>query len=214
MESTLATRTAPSVSSDVNPYWWSAAFASQLVICVLGAVGSALSIFSVKLSKKMHEGMALQFNLFFFTFLIICVVILPTSLVDEYYTLNGWQEKHTGLYVALQTVFGSFERNVFGLIAVYRLMAMCFPIWFKLLSRPAVVLAVDLLLFLGVVALWLFVFLTETDQTDVGNPSTSDRGFAMYCFTLFMPIVVTISAYSTMLVIPCIHWTRAPRHSG
>ncbi|XP_047469568.1 uncharacterized protein LOC125025587 [Penaeus chinensis] len=202
MEAKVTNTTEAADRSDVLSRWWTVAIVVQLITCVFGVVGSVLSIYCVRLSKKMHKGMALQFYLFFITFFIICMIILPTSVVDEYYTLIGWQDKQTAFNVALHTIFESFERNVIGLIVVYRLMAVCFPVPFKLLSRPVVVLTLELVLFLGVLALWIIVFLTENyDQGDVWNPIRSDKVFAMYCFTLFVPIAVTTSSYAIMLVV-------------
>ncbi|XP_063587625.1 uncharacterized protein LOC134764879 [Penaeus indicus] len=187
---------------DLHSRWWTAAIVVQLITCFFGVAGSVLSIYCVRLSKKMHKGMALQFYLLFITFFIICLIILPTSVVDEYYTLIGWQDKQITFYVALITIFESFERNVIGLIVVYRLMVVYFPVPFKMLSRPVVVLTVELVLFLGILALWIIVFLTENyDQGDVWNPIRNGRGFAMYCFTLFVPIAVTTSSYVIMLVV-------------
>ncbi|XP_063587765.1 uncharacterized protein LOC134765016 [Penaeus indicus] len=194
MESNGTSTTEATGGSDVHPHWRTAAFVVQLITCVFGVVGSCLSIYCVRLSKKMHKGMALQFYLLFITFFIICLIILLASMVDEYYTLIGWQEKHSVVDDFLH-ILVCFEHIVFGLIVVYRLMAVSFPVPFKILSRPGVVLTVELVLFLGFLAL----FLTEEhDLTNVKNPSEKSRKITVY---FSIPFAVINFIYFIMLVV-------------
>ncbi|XP_042884796.1 uncharacterized protein LOC122261318 [Penaeus japonicus] len=201
--------------NSLHAWWMTVAFVAQLITCAFGVVGSVVSLFCLRISK-MHTGMVLQFGLFFSLFFVICFVVIPAAVVDEYYTLLGWQEKNNVVFVALHTTFGNLERNVFGLIATYRMVAVCFPLKFDLLSRTAVVLVLELCLCLGILALWLPVFVGPYAQDfatiDVGNASSYKMGFELYCITLFMPIVVTTSAYSIMIVFRM--WKRRAATSG
>ncbi|XP_047469566.1 uncharacterized protein LOC125025586 [Penaeus chinensis] len=200
--------------SDVLSRWWTVAIVVQLVTCVLGVVGSVLCIYCVRLSKKMHKGMALQFYLLFITIFIICLVTLPTSVVDEYLTLIGWQDEHSGVYIVLHLLM-CFERSVFGLIAVYRLMEICFPVPFRLLSRPVVVLTVELVLFLIIFALWIIEIRQEENvQTDMGDLVESGKRFSMDCFTLGILFAVTNPAYARMLVVRTLKTRAASAGEG
>ncbi|XP_042859274.1 uncharacterized protein LOC122245411 [Penaeus japonicus] len=135
--------------------------------------------------------------------LTMCLFILPTYAVMEYWRYMCWKMDKTIAVIGFTTysTFGIVERNLFTVIAVYRMAAVCFPIRYKQWSQLRGVVAVIALVSLVVVTLWITAICKQDfNKVDVNDPSTYGMGKVLLYFFLATPIIVTVATYVIMIL--------------
>ncbi|XP_047469939.1 uncharacterized protein LOC125025771 isoform X2 [Penaeus chinensis] len=146
-----------------NRGWFTTALVIQLSTCFFGVIGSSLSLWCLLTCKCIQTGMKIQLGLFFAVLLLLCAVAMPGAVVVEYQSWLCYEEAPNLriAFVGLYTIAVALERNIFAGIAVYRLVAVCFPQKYKVLTRWTVVTVVETLICAGVLALWIPIFLNQ-----------------------------------------------------
>lgn len=200
-----------------NQGWFTTALVIQLITCVFGVIGTSLSLWCLLTCKRIQTGMKIQLGLFFTFLLLLCAVAMPGAVVVEFRSWLCWEESpalRLG-FVGLYTIAVALERNIFAVIALYRLVAVCFPQKYKVLSRWAVVTAVDACVCAGVLALWIPIFLRQDAQAvDLNNPSSYSMGLVLYYMVFLFPIFVCVFAYAILIIVMMVRRRKAEQNSG
>ncbi|XP_042875810.1 uncharacterized protein LOC122255648 [Penaeus japonicus] len=182
--------------------WKAGALGVEIATCIVGSVGSGLSLWCLVSCKRIKSGMKLQLCLFFSLLFLINLVAMPGAAVAELLAVQCHQftpTVHLG-QVALYTIAATMERNACALLAVYRFAAVCWPHKYQVLSHQLVVAVLNGIVLGGVMLLWLVVFLKQDlDELDVNNPSLYDMGRELYFGILLTPMVVAFVAYVAMI---------------
>ncbi|XP_063587610.1 uncharacterized protein LOC134764866 isoform X2 [Penaeus indicus] len=146
-----------------NRGWFTTSLVIQLTTCFYGVIGTSLSLWCLLTCKRIQTGMKIQLGLFFAVLLLLSAMAMPGAVVVEYRSWLCYEEAPTLriAFVGLYTIAVALERNIFAGIAVYRLVAVCFPQKYKVLTRWKVVTVVETLICLGVLVLWIPIFLKQ-----------------------------------------------------
>ncbi|XP_063600080.1 uncharacterized protein LOC134776296 [Penaeus indicus] len=185
-----------------NSNWRYVSLVFEMLICGCGVVGCCLSLWCLKTCKKMQTAMKIQLLFFFTTTLTISFVVLPAYAVMDYWRFLCWQG---GIIVKLcsftsYTVLGIIERDVFAVIATYRMIAVCFPLKYKQWSKWRVVLSIEVSICLSVALLWaVAIFTQDLDTVEINDPSSYAMGKVLFYLFLLAPIIITVTAYVTMI---------------
>ncbi|XP_037780577.1 uncharacterized protein LOC119576980 isoform X2 [Penaeus monodon] len=202
-----------------NQGWFTTALVLQLITCVLGVIGSSLSLWCLLTCNRIQTGMKIQLGLFFAVLLLLCLVAIPGAVVIEYQSWMCYREAMATTlekaFVGLYTIAVALERNIFAGIAVYRLVAVCFPQKYKVLTRWPVVTTVETLICAGVLALWIPVFVRQNVQAvELNNPSTYSMGLELYYVVFLLPIFVCVFAYALLIIVMIKRRHKAKESSG
>ncbi|XP_047469937.1 uncharacterized protein LOC125025771 isoform X1 [Penaeus chinensis] len=200
-----------------NRGWFTTALVIQLSTCFFGVIGSSLSLWCLLTCKCIQTGMKIQLGLFFAVLLLLCAVAMPGAVVVEYQSWLCYEEAPNLriAFVGLYTIAVALERNIFAGIAVYRLVAVCFPQKYKVLTRWTVVTVVETLICAGVLALWIPIFLNQDVQAvDLNNPSSYSMGLVLYYLVFLFPIFVCVFAYAILIVVMMVRRHKAKESSG
>ncbi|XP_047486286.1 uncharacterized protein LOC125037271 isoform X2 [Penaeus chinensis] len=177
-------------------------------------MGCCLSLWCLKTCKKMQTGMKIQLFFFFTTTLAISFVVLPAYAVMDYWRFLCWQG---GIIVKLcsfttYTVLGIIERNVFTVIATYRMIAVCFPLKYQQWCQRRVVLSIEIAICFCVVLLWaVAIFTQDLGTVEINDPSSYALGRVLFYLFLLVPIIITVVAYVTMIAY--MRFKKGPRNS-
>ncbi|XP_063587608.1 uncharacterized protein LOC134764865 [Penaeus indicus] len=184
--------------------WKTGALAVEVLTSALGVVGSGLSLWCLMNCRRIQGGMKLQLFLFFSLLLLTNSVAMPGAAVAELWAVQCRQASAVVSFglIAFYTIAATMERNAFALMAGYRLVAVCWPHKYKMLSLRLVVALLNGFVLGGVVILWLVVFAEQDlDDLDVNNPSGYKMGRELYIAILFTPMVAALIAYVTVIVV-------------
>ncbi|XP_042860064.1 uncharacterized protein LOC122245951 [Penaeus japonicus] len=149
----------------------------------------------------MQAGTKIQLCLLFGVNLFVCSLALPGTLAVEVLFLQGrGAERVTEVaFVALYAISCCVEQLALTVVAVYRLIAVCFPSRYNLWSRPTVVLAVETTLVLPAVVLLVSAF--SVLDSHVINLSSSVEGKVLYSTFYLLPTAITLASYCTVIIL-------------
>ncbi|XP_042860063.1 uncharacterized protein LOC122245950 [Penaeus japonicus] len=175
--------------------------AFEVLVCVCGFFGSGVSLWCVKTCDKMQAGTKIQLCLLFGVNLFVCSLALPGTLAVEVLFLQGRRvERATEVaFRALYAISCCVEELALTVVAVYRLIAVCFPSRYNLWSRPTVVLAVETILVLLTVVLLVLPFFV-TDSQGI-NLSRSVGGEVFNIIFYVLPTAINLVSYCTVIIL-------------
>ncbi|XP_037780141.1 uncharacterized protein LOC119576531 [Penaeus monodon] len=125
--------------------------------------GCAISFCCLRACDKIHLAMKIQMSLIFMVSFVVCLVAMPGHVITDYWTIICWQrnERTVLAFVIFYSVSVNIVRNYYTLLAIYRFLAVCFPIWYQQLSRWTVVTGVVVFVTVCVVLSWSTLFIIQ-----------------------------------------------------
>ncbi|XP_047481138.1 uncharacterized protein LOC125033566 isoform X2 [Penaeus chinensis] len=141
--------------------WKAYSLAFEMLVCACGVLGSIVCLWCLKTCDKTQAGTKIQLCSLFAANAFLCSLALPGAAVLELLFLQARRaEPATELaFVALYYIAACIDQMTLAVIAVYRLIAVCFPLKYKLWSRSTVVVAVEVALTLPAVLTLTLAFL-------------------------------------------------------
>ncbi|XP_047481137.1 uncharacterized protein LOC125033566 isoform X1 [Penaeus chinensis] len=181
--------------------WKAYSLAFEMLVCACGVLGSIVCLWCLKTCDKTQAGTKIQLCSLFAANAFLCSLALPGAAVLELLFLQARRaEPATELaFVALYYIAACIDQMTLAVIAVYRLIAVCFPLKYKLWSRSTVVVAVEVALTLPAVLTLTLAFLFL--KYEIIDPSKSTAGKALYVVFYLVPIIIILTAYCIMVSI-------------
>ncbi|XP_027228139.2 G-protein coupled receptor 183 [Penaeus vannamei] len=185
-------------SVEASVYRWRTwALGVELTTCVLGAVGCVIGFCCLRACEKIKVGMKIQISLIFTVSFIVCTVALPGYAIADYWTIC-WQIKGTSVlaFLIFYSVSVNIVRNYFTVLAIYRFLAVCFPIRYQQFSQRRVVTGIVVTVTVCIVLAWSTLYIIQDySNVDVNNRSSYYLGRILFYFSLVIPFTVTVIAY-------------------
>ncbi|XP_047469362.1 uncharacterized protein LOC125025411 [Penaeus chinensis] len=147
--------------------------------------------------------MKIQMSLIFTASFVVCLVAMPGHIITNYWTIICWQINDGTVlaFVIFYSVSVNIVRNYYTLLAIYRFLAVCFPIRYKQFSRWTVVTGAVVSATVCVVLSWSTLFIIQDySSVDLNNPSSYYMGRIQYCLLLVIPFAATVIAYFAMVL--------------
>ncbi|XP_027213983.2 uncharacterized protein [Penaeus vannamei] len=173
----------------------------ELLICAIGVVSCCIGHYCLKKCNQIQCGMKIQLQILFTTDFLVCLFALPGHAAIEYRILSDVHDDKTSVtvFTTLYTMATEIERATVMLIAIYRMMAVCFPLKYRYWSQKKVVLLVNLIACLPVVLLRTISHFTKTDSSiEAFDPNNySIDTFMLFAF-ISAPTAITLIVYLVM----------------
>ncbi|XP_047480482.1 uncharacterized protein LOC125033173 [Penaeus chinensis] len=181
--------------------WKAWVLAFEMLVCAFGALGSIVCLWYLKTCDKTQAGTKIQLCSLFAANAFLCSLALPGAAVLELLFLQDRRAKLATeqAFIALHYIAACIDQLALAVIAVYRLIAVCFPLKYKLWSRSTVVAAVEVAVTLPVVLTLMLAFLLQNDR--ILDPCNSTVLKALYGVFYLVPIIIILTAYCIMVSI-------------
>ena len=213
MNSTTTTNTV--CSSDPSTiYSGISYFILNFSIAVFGAFGNACSLWCLLKCDKTSAGAKIQLVTFFGFQFLVCVLSLPGFSLIRLMALlcraNELYMEFKLIILIVHTVFLTMERMNFAVMAVMRMLAVCWNNGYKKLVRTRNIIILELSLFTFIVTPWivyisigLYQKYPIEDQMTVsfseGKPVFIQRMYLLYAINHLLPTFISFVAYSVMI---------------
>ncbi|XP_037791183.1 uncharacterized protein LOC119586514 [Penaeus monodon] len=173
----------------------------ELLTCFVGVITCCFSHYCLKTCKLIQSGMKIQLQILFTTDIVICLIALPGHAAIEYRILSGVHDNKTSstVFTSLYTVATEIERATVMLIAIYRMMAVCFPFKYRYWSQKKVALLVNLIACSPVVLMRTIKhFIKDDSGIEAFDPNNYFIDSFMQFGFISAPTVITLIVYLVM----------------
>ncbi|XP_064112221.1 uncharacterized protein LOC135219403 isoform X1 [Macrobrachium nipponense] len=194
--------------------WVMVAVWEQLMICVIGSICSAVSIWCLVCCQRTGRAVKLQLICTFGLQICICLVTLPfvTYLYyAQFFCLGITVPKQVVFFFSiLNSMFLQGERLNFMVMAVYRVLAVLCPRQYQKLVTMNVAIGLQVGIFLIVVPPWIVLGILKDfdfsgESGSVMRLHFEQRGSSNFVMALYglyycLPFIITFIAYTLMII--------------
>ncbi|XP_063614344.1 uncharacterized protein LOC134787500 [Penaeus indicus] len=197
----LNTSTTPTNLAEVSKLR-GVALGFELVTCFVGVIACCIAHYCLKTCEVIQSGMKIQLQILFTADFVICLFLLPGHAAIEYRILSDvykTDKTSATVFMYLYIVATQSERVTVMLIAIYRMMAVCFPLKYRYWSQKKLVVLVNLIACSPVVLLRIINHFTKDDS---GIEAFDPNNYFIDRLTQFgfvsAPTVITLIVYLVM----------------
>ncbi|XP_037791182.1 uncharacterized protein LOC119586513 [Penaeus monodon] len=193
----LSTITTPINSAEASKLR-GVALGFELLTCFVGFIACCIVHYCLKTCKLIQSGTKIQLQILFTTNFMICLFALPSYASIEYRIMSGVQANKTSVtvFTFLFTLATKTERITVMLIAIYRMMAVCFPLKYRYWSQKKVVLLVNLIACSPIVLLQTITLFIKADSgIETFDPNTHFMDSIMQYGFISVPTVISLIVY-------------------
>ncbi|XP_047489767.1 uncharacterized protein LOC125039645 [Penaeus chinensis] len=199
----LNTSTTPTYPAEVSKLR-GVALGFELLVCFVGLIACCIAHYCLETCKLIQSGMKIQLQILFTTDIAICLFMLPAHAAIEYRILSGIHQNKTSetVFTLLYAMAVGIERLTVMVIAIYRMMAVCYPLKYQYWSQKKVAVLVNLFTCSPVVLILAIKLLIKDDSgIEAFDPNSSlSNSFLQYGF-VSAPTVITLITYLVMVLL-------------